>query len=152
MRIRWMVGIAVAALAAGSLSCTTAPDARFDMRVSVDKPVAHVGDSVKVTVTASNLTSEDQQLLVGGCWSFYVLDSAGAIVGPASTSFCTDQLTIITVRSGEQYTETQTWPGLVQPQESDVPTLAPPGVYSLRAIFRSGSGARVHSATVRFVT
>jgi hypothetical protein len=151
MRVR-LVSLTGLALTTLGLACTTSPEARFDLQTSVDKLVAHVGDSIKVTVTTRNLTSEDQQLLVGGCWAFYVLDSAGAIVGPASTSFCTDQLTMITVRSGGQYTETETWPGLVKPQESDAPTLAPPGVYSLRAIFRSGSGARVHSATVRFIT
>ena len=142
--------MAVAACVVASLSCTTAPAPRFDVTTVLDKSIAHVGDSVAVTITIANVSGVDQTIPIRWCAPFVVLDSSRAQVGPPPR-ICTLELSFETVPKGGTWVIRDGWDGRVNATGSGPTALATPGVYAIDSDLFLGAGTTLHGDSIRIV-
>lgn len=138
------------------MSCSnvlTPTRVEFEVVTAASPIVARIGDSVAVTVTATNVSERPQVLLANDCTTaFAVFDSAGQRVGPASEQFCLANAKPVTLAPGEQYSITQQWRGdALRSTPSAPPAVVEAGTYTVRGILPVGESVRTVDVDVRLM-
>ncbi|WP_337172911.1 hypothetical protein [Gemmatimonas aurantiaca] len=129
----------------------TAPRADFEITTTVSQDVARVGEEIRVTVTATNISGRVQEILTNDCiQAFQVRDAAGRQVGPAGRS-CLLVASRQTLAPGASYTITQGWVGDAVGPINAPPPKVEPGVYTIEGQLRLGEHVRVTPVTVRLL-
>lgn len=125
----------------------------FEVVTAASPIVARIGDSIAVTVTATNVSGRPQVLLTNDCiTAFGVFDSAGRRIGPASEQFCLANAKPVTLGPGEQYSITQQWRGdALRSTSSSPPAVVEAGMYTVRGILPVGESVRTVDADVRLM-
>jgi hypothetical protein len=122
-------------LAVASCSEPTDVNRGVEVGVSVDRAEFRSGQSIVVTVTATNRGDESVKINGKNCPPVYVvLDSNGNVVGPpgAFGAICTADAIEVTLQPGSQFFFRHNWAGEAAVGR-DAPTVAlPPGSYRLQ--------------------
>lgn len=142
---------AVTALAVGMLlSCGCAEDdpvapadPRLEFTVSFEPAVLVLGESVTVTVTATNPTKDNVYIGTGSssCALDALVEFEGGNHGMIGDRVCTADMSNRYVRAGETWTESWDWSGVIWQERGQVPL--PAGTYPVSGTAHKYTGGPV---------
>jgi hypothetical protein len=148
---------AVVAVLSGLTSCggeKISPQPAVEVTVSASPNGARAGDSITITVTATNISDDPQQMFEADCHpAFVVTDSTGQPVAPPMYQFCAGADKPLLLEPKGRYSVRQLWRGdATESTDPNRPIFLAPGSYTIRGnLHVDGLAIRVVPTEVHIV-
>jgi hypothetical protein len=123
----------------------------FAVATAIEPSTAHSGDSIVITVTETNVSSQPQEVWPTACLpTFQVFDSGGRLVGGGNSGLCFEPTKSITLNPGERYVVRRNWRGDVTRGSDTARIFLAPGGYSVIGDVCCGFGVAVSNTAAGF--